>query len=999
MWGVSMKSKSLFMILAAVIILRSDAVAATVGQVVPIGGQSADLALDEARGVLYVANFTANRVEVMSLTDLSIQTSITVAAQPSSLALSSDGRYLVITHFSNFAAPASSSNGLTVIDLTTSGRQTFALGNPPLGIAFGLDNLALVVTTQEYILFDPVSGSTQTLGTIASVTAKTLPVPPANFPGDITNASMAVSADGLTVYGLGSSTGTFTFKYDVLSKQVGPGGIVLSSGVLGPRIVSLNQDASKIMAGWTMIDRQGAFINYFKQKSNQFSIGTTAFDNGRNLLYAQIPAVVGEAPVLQVTDPDNLNVLDRLQLPENFTGKSIISSDGSRLYGTSDSGVLIIPIGSLTRVARLVASVEDVVFRGNACGSNVTPQQFTISDPGNNRVSFKIVAPAGVSVSPTSGVTPAVINVTVDPSIFGSQKGTTAVNLTIQSDQAVNIPPTVRILVNQKDPDQRGTFIDIPGTLSDLLADPGRNRYYVLRQDKNQLLVFDGSNNSQIASLKTYNSPTGMATTYDGRYLLIGHNSSQAVAVYDLDTLQAQPYINVEAGGGNEAHSIAVSAKAILAAAVDYQGKGHIIQIDLASRRATQLPSLGIFTNDNVNPTTVAVGSANGSSIMFASIDGTTMLYDANAGTFAAARKDFKSLNGAYAASNFGLYVVGSNVLNSSLVPVSSLQTASGNTASGFVFVDQTGFRTTTSGSSNPGIIQRVDLTKGSVSLIRATRMVESPITLATGFTRTLALLYSRTSIINLTTSGLTVLPWEYDASVAPPQLTRIVNAADQSKNVAPGSLVTVYGTNLSPVNVATNQIPLPTALADSCLSVNGLAVPIILVSPTQINAQLPYQATGNVTMILKTPGGISDNFNFTIQPQAPGVFYTPVDGLADSVPYLIRSANMTVVTDSNPIHKGDDITIFIGGLGQTIPIVDAGSPAPSDPIAVPLVSPTVTLGSSNLAVRAVGLVPGQIGVFQIDVSVPNNVSPGLNIPLQIKQGTGSTTLGVRVVD
>src|SRR5436305_11774041 len=113
-WSESMNSKSLFLIVAATFAFGSIAGAATVGQVVPIGGQSADLALDEPRGVLYVANFTANRVEVMSLADLSIQTSINVAAQPSSLALSADGRFLVITHFSNFAAPASSGNGLTV---------------------------------------------------------------------------------------------------------------------------------------------------------------------------------------------------------------------------------------------------------------------------------------------------------------------------------------------------------------------------------------------------------------------------------------------------------------------------------------------------------------------------------------------------------------------------------------------------------------------------------------------------------------------------------------------------------------------------------------------------------------------------------------------------------------------------------------------------------------------------------------------------------------------
>ena len=982
-----MKSKFLFVILAVMLVFGGNALGATVGKVVSIGGQSSDLALDEARGVLYVANFTANRVEVINLSDLSNQTSINVAAGPNSLALSADGRYLVITHFSNFVAPASSTNGLTVIDLTTSGRQTFALGNPPLGVAFGADNLALVVTTQEYLLFDPVSGTTQTLGTIAGVTAKTLPVPPANFPPDITNASMAVSADGLTVYGLGSSTGTFTFKYDVLSKQVGPGGIVLSSGVLGPRIVSLNQDASKIMAGWVMIDRQGTFINYFKAKTNEFSKGTTAFDSQRGLLYAQIPAVAGELPVLQVTDPDNLNVFEKWQLSENFTGKSVMSSDGNFLYGVSESGVMVLPVGSMKTIPRVTASVEDLVFRGSACTSGAPAQQFTVSDPGGNRVAFRISAPAGVTVFPSSGVTPAVVNVSIDGSSFGSQKGTTTLLLTIQSDQAINVVPPVRVLVNQKDPDQKGTFLDIPGTLSDLLADPGRNRYYVLRQDTNQLLVFDGGSHTKIATLKTYNSPTGMAITYDGRYVMIGHNGSQAVAIYDLDTLQAQPYINAEAGAGNEAHSIAVSAKAILAAAVDFQGKGHVIQLDLATRRAIQLPSLGAFSNDNISTTTVAVGTPNGAAILFASADGSTALYDSNAGTFSVTRKDFKALNGAYAASSFGQYVVGSTVLNSSLTPISTLKTDPGNTASGFVFVDNVGFRTTTPGTANPGIIQRVNLANGTLSANRSTRMVESPITSTTGFTRTLALLYNRTAIINLTTSGLTILPWEYDASVAPPQLTGIRNAADQSKPVAPGTLVSVYGNNLSPVNVASSQIPLPTALADSCLSVNGLSVPLIWVSPTQINAQLPYQAIGNVTMTLKTPGGTSDNFNFTVQPTAPGVFN------------IIRQSNQLEVTDTNPIHKGDTLDIYVSGMGQTSPIVDAGYPAPSDPLALPLVAPTVKLGNAALAVRSYSLTPGQVGVYQIEVFVPDNVPPGLNMPLQINQGAGSTLLAVRVVD
>jgi len=103
--------------------------------------------------------------------------------------------------------------------------------------------------------------------------------------------------------------------------------------------------------------------------------------------------------------------------------------------------------------------------------------------------------------------------------------------------------------------------------------------------------------------------------------------------------------------------------------------------------------------------------------------------------------------------------------------------------------------------------------------------------------------------------SGFTVLPWNYDASVAPPSIKAVVNAADFTSGLAPGGLISVFGQQLSPVNLATREIPLPTALGDSCLTVNGLAVPMLFVSPGQLNAQMPFETVGNVTMVLHTPG------------------------------------------------------------------------------------------------------------------------------------------------
>lgn len=971
--------------------------AGTFGKVVPIGGEASDLALDESRGVLYIANLTANRIDVMSLADNSIQTSMNVAAQPSSIALTWDRHYLLVTHFGNWAAPASQANALTVIDLTTKGKQTLALGNPPLGVACGLDNKCLVVTTQEFILFDPALGTTKVLDTISDVAAQTLPVDAPSFPPEITNASLGVSGDGTIIFGVGGSTGTFTFRYDVNQQRVEPGGVVLSeSSQLGPRVVSVNQDGSDAMVGWLMVDSHGTFVNFFPQHSNQLNVGSSVFDSSRGVIYAQMPVTAGEAPVLKIVDADNLTVRETLQLPENLGGKSAITSDFSTVYSISDSGVTVLPVGSVASQPRVAATAESISFAGNFCDRRVTSKGLSISNPGGGKTSFTISSDTpGVTVSPSSGVTPATVQVQVDPTYFQNQKGTSVATLTIQSSQALNVPPTVRVLVNNREPDQRGTFVDVPGTLVDLLADPTRDRIFILRQDKNEVLVFDGDNYTQTATLRTGNQPTSMAFTFDQRYLLVGNAGSQIVNVYDLETLAPQQPILMPSG--HVANSLAASAKAILAATTYFDGTSHIVKLDFNTRTGAMPSSLGIF-NNVVNNNTVLAASPNGSTVLAAEADGTLLLYDANSDSFTVARKDYTALGGAYGASNFNQYVVGNHLLNASLVPVATFETGTGS-SSGFVFVDSGGIRTTAPDVNSPGVIQRVDTTTGAA--IAPTRIAEAPLLGSQGaaFTRTLAFLYSRNAIFNLTVSGFTVLPWTYDASVAPPHIDKIVNAADLSPGLAPGGLISIFGTNLSPVNLATKEIPVPTALGDSCLTVNGQPMPILFVSPTQVNAQMPFQALGNVTVILWTPGGVSDNFNLTVLPAAPSVFRSGQAGPETNLPTVVRDSNGMLVTASNPLHRDDTAAIYLTGMGQVYPSVDAGLPGPMSPFATAIIPPVVTLGGVQLPLSYAGLAPGEVGVYQINIKVLRDVPLGLSVPLTITQGDQSTTILVRVVN
>ncbi len=1017
------------------------------GTVVPIGGTSADIALDEPRGLVYVANFTANRVEVMSTASNKIQTSINVAAQPSALALSPDDRWLLIAHYGNNAAPASPQNGLTLIDLNNSNaKQTFALGNPPLGVAFGIDGKALVVTTAEFILFDPVTGTTNTISTIASTAAQALPAPAASFPPNITGASVAASADFTTIYGLGDN---LEFRYDVSHRALLAYNYT-SSPVQGPRAVSVAADGSFATSGWVLSDFNLSNIGEFPSPSGILNIGGHAVDSAHGVIYSEVLQHQGDAPVLTVRDSDNLTLRGTIQLPEHLAGKTALTSDGSIIYATSDSGVLVLPVGLRSKTPQIVPSAQDMVFRGNFCDRNVATQTLTISSPSGNGVPFKIVSSsAGVTVTPSSGMTPAVVKVSVDPNVYQNSKGTSIVTLNITSTVGVNLVPPVRVLINSREPDQRGTFIDIPGTLVDLATDPLRNHYYVLRQDVNQVYVYDGSNNAQLATLRTCTKPTSMAITMDGQALLVGCDNAHVMSVFNLDSLQPQPYINTASG---YVQSLAVSNKAILAVMRDGGGGSpYIARIDPVTRSVSKLNSLGVYQNSIVL-NSVLTSTPNGSKILMASADGTVMLYDANVDSFTVSRKDLGSLTGAYAASSFDQFVVGNNLFNASLVPVTQFESATG-LSSGFLFVDNTGVRTTTPNSASPGIIQRVDLTTGAG--IRPTRMVESPMvpspattavpgctttvtstttttTCSTGstitttnctiassggtttthcdppttttaglgtFTRSLALLQNRTAFINLTTSGITVLPPTYDAAVAPPKISAVVSAGDNKSPAAPGGLISIYGTQLSPTNLATTEVPVPTALGDSCLTVNGQPLPLIFVSPTQINAQMPFQASGNVTMIVHTPGGVSDNFNLTVLSNAPAVFLSGVAGPVTNLPTVVRADNNQLATDSNPVHHNDTLVIYLTGMGGVTPVVDNGMPAPSSPLAISLVQPTVQLGGVQLPIAYAGLAPGQVGVYQINVRIPGNVPQGLDVPLTITQGGFTNTFSLRVVD
>lgn len=993
---------SLFLLLQVLV-----ASAATFGTLVPIRGTAGDLALDERRGRLYVASLASYRIESISTQDRTLGQAFQLAKPPSALALSPDNRFLVAGLYDNFTG-STAPGGLSIFDMDADNRRTdIALPNPVLAVAFGSGSRALVITTANVFLLDPLTAVMEPIS-VASLTGGTLPVAFGTFPQKITNATLNVSGDGNTIMGVADGGGTFLIRY-----RVGETAIALLPGTyspaLGPRSISVNADATRFVAGWVLFDSNLHSLGEFPSALGDIRAGGTAFDHRRDAIYAQVPAAAKEAPVMHVVDTDNLTVRERIQLPQSMAGRSVFSSDMETLYSLSDSGVLILPVGRLASQPRVVTSQPDILFLGDACNRRVITQFLDLADPNGASVDFTLSLPAnisGVRLSATSGTTPARIRIDVDPTVFQNAKGTTTIPLTITSNRAVNVPEPVRLLVNTRDVNQRGRIVNVPGKIVDILTDRGRNRIYLLRQDKNIVQVHDAGTLRLLGNLRTGNTPVQMAMSENNRYLMVGNDHSQYISVFDLDTLEAaEPFWTPSL----YFRSIAVGRGATWATARRADGQAPaLFRLDLENRMASAPPSLGVFKND-VPDTSLIVASPSQSYVLLATPSGAVALWEADTNLWVVSRTDLAGLGGAYAAFNDNLFAIGPNLFDESLYPVASL-TSAATAPTGFGLLGDGAVRGSAGVASAPGLIERFDINNrrlGNGTLtVEAPHSATSLLTPPVGqigqvilpFTRTLAVAPDESAIFFVSQSGLSVIPANFDAAAVNPVVTSIVNSADGGAGIASGGLVTIAGNGLAVNSATASGSPLPSTLGDVCVTVSNIALPLFSVSPTRIAAQLPFNVAGAAPMIVRTPGGISAPFTVNVASGAPAIFRSGTAGDQTGLPLVIRQKNNEILNFTNPVHPGEGISILLTGLGRTSPEPNLGESAPGDPLAIATQVPTVTIGNTPLQIDFAGLVPGQIGVYQINATVPGSVTDAAQTPLTIKQGTISTAIPVRVV-
>ncbi len=247
---------------------------------------------------------------------------------------------------------------------------------------------------------------------------------------------------------------------------------------------------------------------------------------------------------------------------------------------------------------------------------------------------------------------------------------------------------------------------------------------------------------------------------------------------------------------------------------------------------------------------------------------------------------------------------------------------------------------------------------------------------------------------ITCTTHKYTLTPGTND----PPSIVTggVLNAASFAKGsdglgtpVAPGSLVSIFATNFGTDQADASIVPFPMSLGGVTASFSSVSAPLRDVIPAAglINAQIPFATkVGSASATISTSGGASTAQAVTIVAQAPGIFTNP-PGVGTAI--LVSLPSFTLVTADKPIARGASAFFYATGLGVMTPPVADGDGG-LDGVAHFATFPTVTIGGITAPVGFAGQAPGFPGVYQVNITIPQNAPTGNNVDMRIMSADGS---------
>jgi uncharacterized protein (TIGR03437 family) len=236
---------------------------------------------------------------------------------------------------------------------------------------------------------------------------------------------------------------------------------------------------------------------------------------------------------------------------------------------------------------------------------------------------------------------------------------------------------------------------------------------------------------------------------------------------------------------------------------------------------------------------------------------------------------------------------------------------------------------------------------------------------------------------------GSTTIPVTYYATATPsnpPTMSFLVGSASETPgSIVPGELISIFGSGLggapAGLQLSSSQT-VATSLGGTEVLINGSSAPLIYSSAGQVNAIVPFEATGLATVQVVAEGIPSGSWAIPVAPSAPSIFTANGTGMGQAA---IVNQDGSFNSASNPAARGTAIQIYATGGGQTSPPSSTGSVAQG--AASLALSTTVTIGGVTAQVLYAGSAPGEVdGVVQINAIVPSGATPG-SLPIIVTIG------------
>ncbi len=231
------------------------------------------------------------------------------------------------------------------------------------------------------------------------------------------------------------------------------------------------------------------------------------------------------------------------------------------------------------------------------------------------------------------------------------------------------------------------------------------------------------------------------------------------------------------------------------------------------------------------------------------------------------------------------------------------------------------------------------------------------------------------------------------------PVISGVTNSATGLEGaIAPGELISIYGSNLGPATGVSFTVDpttgtVATTLGGTQILFGSFAAPITYASATQINAVVPYEVAGQsqITMQVQYGGG-SASQSLQVASASLGVYTSNFSG---SGPVVAANQDGSINSSSNPAAKGSYVTVYFTGGGETNPPGVTGAVNPTMPLKYLVQQPTVTVGGVAAMVTFAGSAPTLIdGVDQLDIQLSPDTPSGAQ-PLAITSGTVSSPSSV----